>query len=106
MIRQGTIQMYDYKDAKQNRRRYGQPTPPAYNIANIPKNVPLFLSHGGADTLSDVEDVKHLLTTLKDHDQDKIVVQFINGYAHADFVLASDAKQVVYEPLMAFFKLH
>ncbi|PWA76641.1 gastric triacylglycerol lipase [Artemisia annua] len=106
MIREGTIQMYDYKDAGENRRRYGQSTPPAYNIANIPKKVPLFLSHGGADALSDVEDMKHLLRTLKDHEQDKIVVQFITDYAHADFVMATNAKQVVYEPLMAFFKLH
>nr|XP_043626030.1 triacylglycerol lipase 2-like [Erigeron canadensis] len=103
MIRQGTIQMYDYNDAGKNRRRYGQPTPPTYNMANIPKNVPLFLSHGGADALSDVEDVKHLLRTLKDHDRNKIVVQYTSGYAHADFVMATNARQVVYEPLMAFF---
>ncbi|KAM0011561.1 putative triacylglycerol lipase [Helianthus debilis subsp. tardiflorus] len=106
MIRDGTIRMYDYNDAGQNRKRYGQPTPPAYNIENIPKSVPLFLSHGGADSLSDVNDVNHLLRTLKHHDQDKIVVQFINGYAHADFVMGTNARQVVYEPLMAFFKRH
>ncbi|KAJ0725939.1 putative triacylglycerol lipase [Helianthus annuus] len=106
MIRDGTIRMYDYNDAGQNRKRYGQPTPPAYNIENIPKNVPLFLSHGGADSLSDVNDVNHLLRTLKHHDQDKIVVQFIRGYAHADFVMGTNARQVVYEPLMAFFKRH
>lgn len=98
--------MYDYKDAGKNRRRYGQATPPAYNIANIPKHVPLFLSHGGADSLSDVNDVKHLLRTLQRHDRDKIVVQFIRTYAHADFVMGTNARQVVYEPLMAFFKLH
>lgn len=98
--------MYDYKDAGQNRRCYGQSTPPAYNIANIPKNIPLFLSHGGADSLSDVEDVKHLLRTLKNHNRDKIVVQFRKDYAHADFILATNARQVVYEPLMAFFNLH
>ncbi|MFS7995287.1 putative triacylglycerol lipase [Helianthus anomalus] len=106
MIRDGTIRMYDYNDAGQNKKRYGQPTPPAYNIENIPKNVPLFLSHGGADSLSDVNDVNHLLRTLKHHDQDKIVVQFVKGYAHADFVMGTNARQVVYEPLMAFFKRH
>ncbi|KAI3789454.1 hypothetical protein L2E82_02249 [Cichorium intybus] len=106
MIREGTIRMYDYKDGGQNRRRYGQPTPPTYNIANIPKNLPLFMSHGGADSLSDVEDVKHLLRTLKDHDRNKIVVQFKGDYAHADFVMGVNARQVVYEPLMAFFKVN
>ncbi|KAL4588951.1 hypothetical protein LXL04_001851 [Taraxacum kok-saghyz] len=106
MIREGTISMYDYKDGGQNRRRYGQSTPPAYNIANIPKNLPLFMSYGGADSLSDVEDMKHLLRTLKNHDKNKIVVQFRKDYAHADFVMGINARQVVYEPLMAFFKLH
>ncbi|CAH1424547.1 unnamed protein product [Lactuca virosa] len=106
MIREGTISMYDYKDGGQNRRRYGKSTPPVYNIANIPKNLPLFLGHGGADSLSDVEDVKHLLKILKDHDKNKIVVQFRKDYAHADPVMGTNARQVVYEPLMAFFKVH
>ncbi|KVH93174.1 AB-hydrolase lipase domain-containing protein [Cynara cardunculus var. scolymus] len=88
----------------ENRRHYGQSTPPAYNIESIPKNIPFFLSHGGADALSDVNDVKHLLQTLKDHDRDKIVVQFQEDYAHADFVMGTNARQVVYEPLMTFFK--
>ncbi|KAJ9537765.1 hypothetical protein OSB04_030498 [Centaurea solstitialis] len=104
MIREGTIQMYDYKDPEENKRRYGQPTPPLYDMASIPKDVPLFLSHGGADSLSDVNDMKHLLQTLKDHDPNKIEVQFQEDYAHADFVMGTNARQVVYEPLMAFFK--
>lgn len=105
VIRSGTISMYDYVDIIQNMKHYGQPTPPEYNMASIPNDFPLFLSYGGADALSDVNDVQLLLDNLKDHDGDKLVVQFREDYAHADFVMGENAKQVVYDPLIAFFKL-
>ncbi|XP_027171751.1 triacylglycerol lipase 2-like [Coffea eugenioides] len=105
MIRQGTIAMYDYGSADENNKHYGQPTPPVYNMSSIPKNLPLFLSYGGQDYLSDVDDVKTLLNALKDHDADKLFTQYREDYAHADFVFGENAKQVVYDPLMAFFKL-
>lgn len=105
MIREGNIAMYDYNDANENRMHYGQPTPPVYNMTSIPKDLPLFLGYGGADALSDVKDVKLLLDCLKDHDRDKLVVQYTDDYAHADFVMGENAKQVVYNPIMAFFRL-
>ncbi|RVW13322.1 Triacylglycerol lipase 2 [Vitis vinifera] len=105
MIREGTLAMYDYKDEDENMEHYGQPTPPVYNMTTIPNDLPLFLSHGGQDALSDVNDVQLLLESLKDHDGDKLVVQYREDYAHADYVMASNAKQAVYDPLMAFFKL-
>ncbi|XP_057461065.1 triacylglycerol lipase 2-like [Actinidia eriantha] len=106
MVRKGTIEMYDYGSEDENNKYYGQPMPPAYNMAGIPNDLPLFLSYGGQDLLSDVEDVHTLLDTLKDHDPDKLVVQYKEDYAHADFVFGVNAKQVVYDPLMAFFNLH
>ncbi|GFZ11061.1 Myzus persicae-induced lipase 1 [Actinidia rufa] len=105
VIRQGTITMFDYKDEDENQKHYGQPTPPAYNMASIPNDLPLFLSYGGADALSDVNDVQLLLEDLKDHEGDKLVVQYTVNYAHADYVMADNAKQVVYDSLMDFFKL-
>ncbi|KAJ7964768.1 Lipase [Quillaja saponaria] len=105
MIREGTITMYDYKDEKENTKHYGQPTPPIYDMTSIPNDFPLFLSYGGADALSDVKDVKLLLGSLKDHEGDKLVVQERDDYAHADYVMAENAQQDVYDPLMAFFKL-
>ncbi|XP_027171746.1 triacylglycerol lipase 2-like [Coffea eugenioides] len=106
MVKGGTIQMYDYGNEDENNKHYGQPTPPVYNMKNIPKDFPLFLSHGGADALSDVKDVMHLVDNLKDHDKDKIVVQYIDNYAHADYVMGVNARETVYEPLMAFFRLY
>ncbi|KAJ7964767.1 Lipase [Quillaja saponaria] len=106
MIRKGTIAMYDYDDQGENMVHYGQPTPPLYDMTSIPNDLPLFISHGGKDMLSDVKDVQVLLDSLKDHDSDKLVVQFIEDYAHADFVMGVNANQVVYDPIMAFFRLN
>lgn len=105
MIREGTLTMYDYEDEDENMEHYGQPTPPVYNMTTIPNDLPLFLSYGGQDALSDVNDVQLLLESLKDHDGDKLVVQYREDYAHADYVMASNAKRAVYDPLIAFFKL-
>lgn len=97
--------MYDYGDAGQNMEHYGQATPPLYNMSSIPNDLPLFLSYGGADALSDVRDVKLLLDSFKDHDGDKLVIQYREDYAHMDFVMGENAKEVVYDPLMAFLRL-
>ncbi|PWA54041.1 hypothetical protein CTI12_AA439090 [Artemisia annua] len=62
-----------------------------------------------ADELSDVQDVKTLLDSIKDHDPDKLVVQYKEDYAHADFVFAVNAKEVVYDPVMTvdvIFKIY
>ncbi|XP_070031605.1 triacylglycerol lipase 2-like isoform X4 [Nicotiana tomentosiformis] len=106
VTRKGTIEKYDYGNDEENNKHYGQPTPPKYIMANIPNDIPLFLGYGGADYLSDVTDVQTLLDKLQNHDPDKLVLQYREDYAHADFVFGMNAKQVVYNPLMAFFKLN
>lgn len=105
MIRKGTIAMYDYGNEDENKKHYGQSTPPVYDMTKIPNDLPLYLSYGGQDMLSDSNDVKLLLDSLKEHEGDKLVVQYIENYAHADFVMAVNATQAVYDPLMAFFRL-
>ncbi|XP_061961320.1 triacylglycerol lipase 2-like isoform X2 [Populus nigra] len=106
VIRTGTIAMYDYGNENDNMDHYGQPTPPVYNMTSIPNDLPLFLAYGGKDYLSDVKDVQVLLDNLKDHDGDKLVVQYTDEYAHADFVLGVNANQIVYDPVIAFFKIN
>ncbi|KAH7660078.1 lysosomal acid lipase/cholesteryl ester hydrolase protein [Dioscorea alata] len=103
MIRKGTITKFDYGNKDENMKHYGRPTPPAYNMASIPKNFPMFIAYGGKDELSDVQDVKHLLKILKFHNTE---ILYQENYAHSDFQMAVNAKEVIYEPLMAFFKLH
>ncbi|XP_020555080.1 triacylglycerol lipase 2-like [Sesamum indicum] len=106
MAQDGMIKMYDYGDVKENVKHYGTPVPPSYNMTNIPNDVPLFLAYGGKDALSVSEDVKLLLDSLHEHEQDKLVVQYTENYAHADFIMGFNATQVVYDPLMAFLRLH
>lgn len=104
VIREGTIEMYDYGSEDDNNSHYGQSTPPQYNITSIPNDLPLFLSYGGKDLLSDVEDVQTLIDTLSGHDLDKLVLLYRDDYAHLDFVYAVNAKDLVYDPLIAFFR--
>lgn len=106
MIRTGKIAKYDYVDQAQNVQHYGQRVPPTYDLTKIPNDFPLFLGYGGQDMLSDVQDVKVLLNDLQNHDANKLVAAFNQDYAHADFVMAVSAKQVVYDPMIAFFNAH
>ncbi|OAY76708.1 Triacylglycerol lipase 2, partial [Ananas comosus] len=102
-FRDGVLTKYDYGRGEANIEYYGQSTPPIYNMSNIPKSLPLFLSYGGQDSLSDVRDVELLLDDLKFHEGDKLTVQFVKDYAHADFVMGVSAKRIVYDAVIAFF---
>ncbi|XP_058220144.1 triacylglycerol lipase 2-like isoform X2 [Rhododendron vialii] len=106
MVRQGTIAMHDYRSEDDNKKHYRQPKPPVYNMSSIPNDLPLFLAHGGQDYLSDPVDVQTLMGALSDHDADKLVVLYLEEYAHLDFTLAGNANQVVYDPIMGFFSLN
>ncbi|KAK8588558.1 hypothetical protein V6N13_087467 [Hibiscus sabdariffa] len=106
MIRTGTIAMYDYGSEDENKKHYGNPNPPAYDMRNIPRELPLFLGYGGQDMLADVDDVEALLNDLKDHDKGELFQVYSEEYAHADFVLGVNASQVVYHPMISFFNLH
>lgn len=103
-MRDGTIKKYDYGDEKGNRKHYGTPQPPSYDMRNIADDVPLFLAHGGADVLSVNKDVKLLLDSLRHHDKDKLVVVYREEYGHSDFVMGMNARQVVYDSLIAFLR--
>ncbi|XP_064971684.1 triacylglycerol lipase 2-like [Musa acuminata AAA Group] len=105
-IRSGVITKYDYGSSMANMVAYGQSSPPEYHMPNIPHHLPLLLSYGGGDMLSDVKDVQLLLKDLRNHDADKLVAQLVKEYAHLDFVMGVNAKQVVYDGLIAFFGKH
>ncbi|XP_010248961.1 PREDICTED: triacylglycerol lipase 2 [Nelumbo nucifera] len=103
-VRDGILSKYDYGNRDLNMEYYGQGRPPIYNLSNIPRNIPLFVSYGGQDALSDVRDVGLLLDSLKFHDGDKLTVQFIRDFAHADFILGVSAREIVYNAIIAFFR--
>ncbi|KAH0760301.1 hypothetical protein KY290_016374 [Solanum tuberosum] len=102
-VRDGILSKYDY-GSNYNLEHYGETKPPKYNLGNIPRDLPLFLSYGGQDALSDSKDVETLLDYLKFHDVDKLHVQYIKNYAHADFVMATNANDLVYNQIISFFR--
>lgn len=85
---------------------YGEARPPLYNLSNIASDIPIFISYGGKDALSDVRDVQTLLDGLKFHDVDKLTIQYVRDYAHADFIMGVNAKDIVYNQVVSFFKHH
>ena len=95
---------YDYGNPTSNMKHYGKARPPIYNLSNIPPNFPLFLSYGGRDALSDVRDVATLLDSLKLHNPNKLSVQYIKDFAHADFIMGVTAKDLVFNQIIAFFR--
>ncbi|KAK6155405.1 hypothetical protein DH2020_009653 [Rehmannia glutinosa] len=105
-IRDGVLSKYDYGNAYNNLKHYGEEKPPVYDLSKIPTDFPLFLSHGGQDALSDVNDVQILLDYLKSHDKDKLQVQFIQDYAHVDFIMGVNANHLVYSHIIDFFRRH
>ncbi|MED6197403.1 hypothetical protein PIB30_056198 [Stylosanthes scabra] len=85
-------------------KHFGQLYSPIYNLSNIPHELPLFISYGGQDALSDVLDVTTLLDYyLKVHDDNKHSVLFIKDYAHFDFVMGDNAKDILYNEVISFF---
>ncbi|XP_057741077.1 triacylglycerol lipase 2-like [Arachis stenosperma] len=102
-VRFGTISKFNYELPELNLKNYGSLFPPRYDLTNIPVDLPIFMSYGGTDALSDVVDVQKLLDTMSNHDADKLSVQYINNYAHADFVMGYNAKEIVYDHVIAFF---
>ncbi|KAF5739566.1 triacylglycerol lipase 2-like [Tripterygium wilfordii] len=104
IVRDGVIARYNYGRIDFNMMHYGAALPPTYNISNIPKDIPIFISYGGRDALSDVRDVELLIDAFKFHDGDKFNVQHIKDYAHADFIMGVNAKDLVYNQVVAFFK--
>ncbi|CAN1328022.1 Triacylglycerol lipase 2 [Linum perenne] len=105
-LSQRTITKYDYGNEDANMDHYGQPNPPIYNMSMIQSSFPLFFGYGGQDKLSDVDDMQILIDNLKDHEQDKLVLHYVDYYSHTDFVFGVNASVVVYDPIMDFFKLN
>ncbi|CAO2202651.1 unnamed protein product [Urochloa humidicola] len=102
-VRDGVLTKYDYVVPELNIASYGQADPPVYDMSNIPASFPLFLTYGGRDSLADPADVRLLLDDLRGHDPDKLTVQYLDQFAHLDFVIGVCARDYVYKDMIAFF---
>ncbi|KAK2451428.1 triacylglycerol lipase [Trifolium repens] len=103
-VRSDFLTKFDFMRPDLNMLYYGQLFPPVYDLTQIPSDMPIFISYGGKDALSDVADVQKLLGYFKNHDANKLSVQFIDNYAHADYMMAYNAKDLVYNNVTSFFK--
>jgi lysosomal acid lipase/cholesteryl ester hydrolase len=99
MIRKGTFAKYDYGPFK-NRKLYGQLKPPAFDLSQIPKRLPLWISYGGNDGLADEKDVQRTLKEL----QCKPELLYLENYGHIDFVLSTSAKEDIYNHMIGFLR--
>ncbi|XP_012936122.1 gastric triacylglycerol lipase-like, partial [Aplysia californica] len=92
-VKNGVFENYDEGSPEANRKRYGQPTPPAYDLKGF--QLPISVYYGGSDVLVAPGDVEWLLTQIKAE-----YVQRIGHYNHIDFVWAMDAPDTIYSHLI------
>lgn len=99
-VRSDVFQKYDFGSAKKNMEKYNQTTPPLYDLSRIPASLPVALFSGGHDYLAPPYDVMKIVSQLP---RGSLVhTEQQDTYAHADFILAGDAQQLMYP---AIFKL-
>lgn len=99
MVRSGRFSMYDH-GFWNNIKKYSSLFPPEYDVSAIPATLPILLAHGGKDALADPDDVADLIKNLQGTPQ----VIYLPQYAHADFVLGTNASTDVYTPIISFFQ--
>ncbi|XP_017005588.2 lipase 3 [Drosophila takahashii] len=95
LINSGKFQQYDHRSPRLNTLRYGQATPPSYQLANVRLQLQIF--HGNRDALSSQADVQRLVRELRNSNSQMYQVP---GYNHIDFLFASSATQMVYERII------
>lgn len=94
MYKSKKFQMYDYGNSKENKKHYGQPTPPRYNASDM--TVPVALYWAQNDWLADPTDVKALLPLLPN----KLYNNYIKNWDHLDFIWGMDAAKIVYDDII------
>lgn len=94
--------MYDH-GAMENRRRYGQRTPPAYPIENIRTPFAVFSSEG--DLVADTRDVDGLLTRLGSNVIFHRVVPE-KKFGHLDFAIGYNANEFLHNTAIDIIHQH
>ena len=99
-LRDGDVyQFYDWGEAT-NLVKYGQRTPPTYNVTNFPTTTRLVVYHGALDDLADHTDVNHFLTMLPPGAL--TYAQEFSTYGHLDFTWGDAATADVYLPSLQY----
>ncbi|GAB5371142.1 hypothetical protein AAMO2058_001554200 [Amorphochlora amoebiformis] len=106
-IRQKSFQKYDYGE-KLNKKRYGRPRPPMYDVENIPKKLPKLLVRGTKDALVGAKDFEWLVSQLSSRSsmKDGLSVVQLPNWNHTDYLWDKNAHIEVYPHVMEFLKEH
>lgn len=87
---------YDYGSAARNMEKYGQPTPPAFNVSRI--RTPLHLFWSREDWLADDTDIRLFLDVV-----DPTIIksaEIIPGFNHFDFIFGTEAGDRVFKHIL------
>ncbi|KAK4880453.1 hypothetical protein RN001_008599 [Aquatica leii] len=85
-----SFQQYDYGEAM-NKKKYGQITPPKYDLGKVTSPVALYYSD--KDVLSVATDVDRLSAELPN----VVVKKMINDYSHLDYLWATNVIPTLYD---------
>lgn len=99
-IRTNNFAHYDYGNPARNVQAYGQADPPAYNVEQIPRRLPILIVGGGRDWFAPPQGIRLLLSQLLQQ------VTFINltNYAHYDLQFSVRRETDVYLPILQYLE--
>ncbi|KAI6185324.1 Lipase [Aphelenchoides besseyi] len=91
------LQKYDFGSAAKNLERYGQSTPPVYNLSGI--TTPTYLYFSPADWLATERDVEE--TIIKQIDNQYLKrIKPMPEFNHFDFIYGLNAKEKIYDEII------
>ena len=92
--------MYDH-GAQGNVRRYGQRTPPDYNLSHVRTKLAVY--SGSLDRVANPSDVAWLVSQLPTA---PLLYRRLDGYAHLDFVWGHTSATDVYPEIISLLQSH
>ncbi|ODM96135.1 Lipase 3 [Orchesella cincta] len=93
-----SFRQYDF-ETEENFRRYGTADPPRYNLSRI--QTPIHIFWGEQDAMVSPPDIQRLANDLSPGTLRAVIRVNDDTFQHLDFLVARDAKVLVYEPLLA-----
>merc|ERR1712107_118865 len=99
-LQSDTFGMFDYGTEAGNVERYGQASPPLYDLQRL--RVPTVLFIGENDYMTQPQDIQRLKEDLPSEMLLASVV--VPTYSHLDFTWACDAQKLLYPQVLAFLE--
>lgn len=97
----GNFQNFDY-GPEENMKRYGNNTPPSYNLENI--SAPVVMFYAQNDWLAGYQDVKKLYTNIPAQAAQGLYKVELDEFNHVDFLWGIDASELVYKKMFEIMK--